>query len=124
MEISPEVQAKIEMITKLPKAARFGIIAGLGVVLAIGYFFRTARLSQQSGVQNRVGRAHRGLAKGLLVRTQGAAGIARSGLPFDGLDGRSLGSRSLDGLLSLRLFLNRITSGAAACQEQDQEWDR
>ncbi|MBG7605171.1 MAG: type 4a pilus biogenesis protein PilO [Actinobacteria bacterium] len=39
MEISPEVQAKIEQITKLPKAARFGIIAGLGVALAIGYFF-------------------------------------------------------------------------------------
>jgi type IV pilus assembly protein PilO len=39
MEISPEVQAKLEQITKLPKAARFGIIAGLGVALAIGYFF-------------------------------------------------------------------------------------
>jgi type IV pilus assembly protein PilO len=39
MEISPEVQAKIEQITKLPKAVRFGIIAGLGVALAIGYFF-------------------------------------------------------------------------------------
>jgi type IV pilus assembly protein PilO len=39
MEISPEVQAKLEQITKLPKAARIGIIAGLGVLLVIGYFF-------------------------------------------------------------------------------------
>ena len=39
MEISPEVQAKLEQITKLPKGARLGIIAGLGVLLAIGYFF-------------------------------------------------------------------------------------
>jgi type IV pilus assembly protein PilO len=39
MEISPEVQAKLEQITKLPKGVRFGIIAGLGVALAIGYFF-------------------------------------------------------------------------------------
>jgi type IV pilus assembly protein PilO len=38
MEISPEVQAKLEQITKLPKAVRLGIIAGLGVALAIGYF--------------------------------------------------------------------------------------
>ena len=39
MEISPEVQSKLDQITKLPKAARFGIIAGLGVALAAGYFF-------------------------------------------------------------------------------------
>jgi len=39
MEISPEVQAKLEQITKLPKAARIGVIAGLGVLLVIGYFF-------------------------------------------------------------------------------------
>jgi type IV pilus assembly protein PilO len=39
MEISPEVQAKLEQITKLPKGARIGIIAGLGVLLVIGYFF-------------------------------------------------------------------------------------
>lgn len=38
MEVSPEVKAKLEQITKLPKAARFGIIAGLGVALAVGYF--------------------------------------------------------------------------------------
>ena len=31
MEISPEVQAKLDQITKLPKAARFGIIAAIGV---------------------------------------------------------------------------------------------
>jgi type IV pilus assembly protein PilO len=39
MEISPEVQAKLEQITKLSKAVRIGIIAGLGVLLVIGYFF-------------------------------------------------------------------------------------
>jgi type IV pilus assembly protein PilO len=39
MEISPEVQSKIEQITKLPKAARFGIIGGIGLLIAVGYFF-------------------------------------------------------------------------------------
>lgn len=39
MEISPEVKAKLEQITKLPKAARLLIIAGIGVVIAVGYVF-------------------------------------------------------------------------------------
>jgi type IV pilus assembly protein PilO len=39
MDISPQVQAKIDQLTKLPKAARFGIIAGLGLALVAGYFF-------------------------------------------------------------------------------------
>ena len=39
MEVSPQVQAKLEQITKLPKATRFGILAALGVALAAGYFF-------------------------------------------------------------------------------------
>jgi type IV pilus assembly protein PilO len=39
MEISPEVKAKLEQLTKLPKAARFGIIVGIGVAVAAGYFF-------------------------------------------------------------------------------------
>jgi type IV pilus assembly protein PilO len=39
MEISPEVKAKLEQLTKLPKAARLGIIAGIGLAVAAGYFF-------------------------------------------------------------------------------------
>ena len=39
MEISPQVQEKIDQIAKLPKAARFGIMGGLAVALAAGYFF-------------------------------------------------------------------------------------
>jgi type IV pilus assembly protein PilO len=38
MEISPQVQAKIDQLTKLPKAARFGIMIGVGVLLAAAYF--------------------------------------------------------------------------------------
>jgi type IV pilus assembly protein PilO len=39
MEISPEVNAKIEQITKLPAAARVGILIGIGLSIAAGYFF-------------------------------------------------------------------------------------
>ena len=39
MEVSPEVQAKFDQITKLPAPVRIGIIAGLGVLIAVGYFF-------------------------------------------------------------------------------------
>jgi len=39
MEISPEVKAKLEQVTKLPKGVRIGIIAGMGLVIAVGYFF-------------------------------------------------------------------------------------
>ena len=39
MEISPQVQEKIEQVAKLPKAARFGIIGVIAVAIASGYFF-------------------------------------------------------------------------------------
>lgn len=39
MEISPEVKAKLEQLTKLPKAARLLIIVGIGVVIVVGYIF-------------------------------------------------------------------------------------
>jgi type IV pilus assembly protein PilO len=39
MEISPELQGKIDQLTKLPQATRLGIIAGLSVLIAAGYFF-------------------------------------------------------------------------------------
>jgi len=39
MEISPEIQEKIDQIAKLPKAARFGIIGGIAVAIVAGYFF-------------------------------------------------------------------------------------
>ena len=39
MEISPQVQEKIDQVAKLPKAARFGIIGVISVAIASGYFF-------------------------------------------------------------------------------------
>jgi type IV pilus assembly protein PilO len=39
MEISAETQEKIDKILKLPKAARFGILAGIGVLICVGYYF-------------------------------------------------------------------------------------
>lgn len=39
MEVSPEVQARIDQISKLPHAARMGIIIGIAVLVAAGYFF-------------------------------------------------------------------------------------
>ena len=51
MEMSPEVQSKVDQLTKLPKAARFGIMAAIGVMMAAAYFFlfyqdRNAELQQ------------------------------------------------------------------------------
>jgi type IV pilus assembly protein PilO len=39
MEISPQVQEKIDQVAKLPKAARFGIIGAIAVGIAAGYYF-------------------------------------------------------------------------------------
>ena len=39
MEISPEIQAKIDQVAKLPRAARVGIVVGLAVAIGAGYFF-------------------------------------------------------------------------------------
>ena len=39
MEISPEVQAKIERVTKLPAAARAGILVAVGLMIASSYFY-------------------------------------------------------------------------------------
>lgn len=39
MEVSPEIQARLEQVAKLPKAARMGISAGLVVLICAGYFF-------------------------------------------------------------------------------------
>ncbi len=39
MELSPEAQARIEQVAKLPRAARIGILAGLVVAIGAGYFF-------------------------------------------------------------------------------------
>ncbi len=39
MEISPEVQARIDQVAKLPRAARIGIVVGLVVAIGAGYFF-------------------------------------------------------------------------------------
>jgi type IV pilus assembly protein PilO len=39
MEVSPEVQAKLDQLAKLPKAARMGIMAGIASLIVAGYFF-------------------------------------------------------------------------------------
>jgi type IV pilus assembly protein PilO len=39
MEVSPEIQARLEQLAKLPRAARVGISAGLVVLICAGYFF-------------------------------------------------------------------------------------
>ena len=39
MEVSPEVQAKLEQIARLPRAARHGILAGIAILAGAGYFF-------------------------------------------------------------------------------------
>ena len=39
MEISAGTQEKLDKILKLPKAVRIGILAGIGVLICIGYYF-------------------------------------------------------------------------------------
>ena len=39
MEVSPEVQARIDRVARLPRAARAGILAGIAVLIGAGYFF-------------------------------------------------------------------------------------
>ena len=39
MEVSPEIQSKLEQIARLPKPARAGIIAGLAIAMGASYFF-------------------------------------------------------------------------------------
>ena len=39
MEVGSDVQAKIDQLAKLPKAARLGILAGLCVAIGAGYYF-------------------------------------------------------------------------------------
>jgi type IV pilus assembly protein PilO len=39
MELSPELQAKVEQFAKLPRAARLGVLAGVVAVVGAGYFF-------------------------------------------------------------------------------------
>jgi len=39
MEVSPEIQARIEQVARLPKAARISILVGVAVALCAGYFF-------------------------------------------------------------------------------------
>lgn len=41
MEISPEVQAKIEQLTKLPAPVRIGLMLAIGVLISVGYYFST-----------------------------------------------------------------------------------
>jgi type IV pilus assembly protein PilO len=39
MEISAETQEKIDKLLKLPKAARIGILAAIGALMCVGYYF-------------------------------------------------------------------------------------
>jgi type IV pilus assembly protein PilO len=39
MEVSPEVQSKLEAVSKLPKAARIGILAAVAIMIAGGYYY-------------------------------------------------------------------------------------
>ncbi len=39
MEISAEAQEKLDKLLKLPKVARIGILAGIGVLICTGYYF-------------------------------------------------------------------------------------
>jgi type IV pilus assembly protein PilO len=39
MDISPEMQGRLEKVTKLSKAVRFSILAAIGISFAVGYYF-------------------------------------------------------------------------------------
>lgn len=39
MEISPEIQAKLDQVARLPRGARIGIVSALVIAIGAGYFF-------------------------------------------------------------------------------------
>ena len=39
MELSPEIQSRLEQVAKLPKGARIGILVGIVVAVCAGYYF-------------------------------------------------------------------------------------
>ena len=45
MEVGADAQAKLDKLTKLPKAARIGIILGLAVMIGCGYYFGSYQAS-------------------------------------------------------------------------------
>lgn len=47
MELSPDVQSKLEQIAKLPVAARLGIMVGIGLLIAAGYYFGSYQASSE-----------------------------------------------------------------------------
>ncbi|HXK24671.1 MAG TPA: type 4a pilus biogenesis protein PilO [Myxococcota bacterium] len=53
MELSPEIQARLEQFAKLPRAARVGTLAGLVAVLGAGYFLGVyqAKSEELSGLR-------------------------------------------------------------------------
>jgi type IV pilus assembly protein PilO len=51
MEISADTQEKIDKVLKLPKAARLGILAGIGVLICVGYYFGFYQESAQELVR-------------------------------------------------------------------------
>jgi type IV pilus assembly protein PilO len=51
MEISADTQEKIDKVLKLPKAARLGILAGIGVLICVGYYFGSYQESAQELVR-------------------------------------------------------------------------
>jgi len=53
MELSPEIQARLEQFAKLPRAARIGTLAGLVAVLGAGYFLGVyqAKSEELSGLR-------------------------------------------------------------------------
>jgi type IV pilus assembly protein PilO len=55
MEISPEIQARLEQFAKLPRAARVGTLVGVVLLLFAGYFFAVyqAKSEQLSSLRTR-----------------------------------------------------------------------
>ena len=55
MELSPELQGRLEQFSKLPRAARIGTLAGLVAILGAGYFFGfyQARSEELAGLRAR-----------------------------------------------------------------------
>ena len=53
MDINAEVQAKLELVAKLPRAARMGILAGIVVILCGSYYFLVYSASHDDLVRMR-----------------------------------------------------------------------
>ncbi len=84
MEIGAETQERLDKILKLPKGARIGILAGIGVLICTGYYFAFFQSSAQAlaGLRTEESKMQRKLSEVRLI----AGNIIAFEMEIEGLE--------------------------------------